>query len=425
MNPNVFPETAILFFNMETWSSSLDFSDLKNNFGSPMYIFNPDAVIQNLEDFSALTLKKNIFFPVKANPHPRLINLLIRLGAGFDCASAYEIHLVLHCGGCCESIIYNSPVLDIPLAIEVAAKGGKVVANSFEIFKKLETFLPKNHTGSLFLRWNPAVEMQSSLSHVLAHGNSLSKFGMTSDEVLKICSQTKLTISGIHTHVGSRINDLSIFSKTMNELHQLCDTIETTSNQQIHYLNLGGGLGVNLDGKNRYPKIKEFTRVLNPLKQSKYEYCLEPGNSLVSNSVGLLCSILETKESQNKKWGFLDVGTNQLINWIALKSPHQILCKNKVPLPLEGPDSLGGPLCFAGDILLSNTILKEHDCGDPFFIQHCGSYCYAIANHFNGFLSPGWVEVDLNNKQSQLIHSKEYAKFISTESKLKVVFEYD
>lgn len=409
---------------MEKWSSTLDFGKLRKEFGSPLYIFNSAVFIQNFNDFSCFTAKEDIYFPIKANPHPRLIQLLISLGAGLDCASKYEIDLALHSGANWESIIYNSPVLNASLAIEALAQGGKVVVNSVEIFKKLESALTHKYRGSLFLRWNPSVEIESPLNHMMAHGSSQSKFGMTSAEILAICSNTKLSISGIHTHIGSRIKNLDLFAITIDKLHELSDKIKQCSNQQIRYLNLGGGLGIDLNGKSSYPSIKEFTSRLNPLKQDKYVYCLEPGNALAGQSIGLLCSILEIKQSQNKKWGFLDVGTNQLVNWIALQSPHRILRENKEALPFEGPDSLGGPLCFAGDVLLHHTDLTGLEVNAPLFIQHCGSYCYAIGNHFNGFLSPGWVEVDLKNDSYSLIQSEECAKFISLDSKLKVIFDY-
>ena len=113
----------------------------------------------------------------------------------------------------------------------------------------------------------------------------------------------------------------------------------------------------------------------------------------MGNAVALLAQILELKEMRGKRWGILDVGSDQLIKVTLLSWSHQIIDRNHRILPNEGPDAIGGPLCFAGDILLSSTNLEGLRPGDPLLIQHAGAYCFAVSNHFNGYHGPAHITV--------------------------------
>lgn len=100
------------------------------------------------------------------------------------------------------------------------------------------------------------------------------------------------------------------------------------------------------------------------------------------------------KTTRGRGWGIIDVGTNQLLKVTIAGFKQTVLNAEHSPLPQRGPDALAGPLCFAGDVILQQTDLGGVKEGDPLFLTHCGSYCSAIGNRFNGHRAPGLLMVE-------------------------------
>lgn len=385
---------------MEKWSQKLNLKSLLQSWGSPYYVFNKPALKKNVEAFTHFVGKaSNIYFPIKANPSKFLLNELHLLGTSFDCASPYEIQLVRNLEIPPSKIIYNSPVLEPLLASKIFNEGASIVIDSEEIYDELKKLLKDDSKGHLFLRVHPDISLEyqtkKSYQKNLAHASHLSKFGLTKNSILKICQDSSFPISGLHIHSGSRMDNLASFKQLMHYLHELAEEIFLATGHKIKQLNVGGGLGINFTPFDAFPTLEQYVNELAPLKKN-FEYFVEPGNALVGNTIGLLTQVKYLKQLNGKRWALIDVGANQLINLIALGTPHQILDKNNNPLPLIGPDSIGGPLCFAGDIVLPQTNLDTVRPGDPLFIQHCGSYCYALSNDFNGQMTPGLLVLDEN-----------------------------
>jgi diaminopimelate decarboxylase len=107
-----------------------------------------------------------------------------------------------------------------------------------------------------------------------------------------------------------------------------------------------------------------------------------------------LTRLSAVKHARGRVWGICDVGTDQLVKHTVANWRHEIVDQRHQPLPADGPDSLAGPLCFAGDILLPKTRLDGAKAGDPLLIRHAGAYCEAIASRFNGRLGPATLVVD-------------------------------
>lgn len=396
---------------METWSQALDFSAIAQKYGTPFYIFNPLILAKNVTILTTFVdAAKNIFYPIKANSFMPVLKELAKLGTSFDCASEYEIKLVQNCGAPFQALIYNSPAPDIDLMRFLLEQGSNVVVDSLSIFERLTESLHLPFKGHIFLRVNPALKapykQEKSYQQLLAHASAHSKFGMPPSIVLQICQNTSIPISGLHVHVGSRMDNIDAFVKLIDYMHHLIDKIHQTTSQKIRFLNSGGGLGINLTSQDHYPSLEEYAQTLTRLKRPDLEYLIEPGNALVGKSMGLLVKVRELKKGTDKSWALIDVSADQLINLIALKTPHQILTQNKTPLPHFGRDSIAGPLCFAGDIVYPETNLEDVKQGDVLFIQHCGSYCYTLSNHFNGQLFSGMGVVEESGNVT-LAHSPE------------------
>jgi diaminopimelate decarboxylase len=130
------------------------------------------------------------------------------------------------------------------------------------------------------------------------------------------------------------------------------------------------------------------------LKRGDLDYFAEPGQSLVGNTMGLLMRVVALKRMRGRRWAIVDVGSDQLMKITTVSWHHQVLDQRGTALPTNGPDAVGGPLCFAGDTILPATDLGAVNEGEVMFLQHAGAYLEAIANRFNGRRSVGMVVLD-------------------------------
>lgn len=390
---------------MESWSKTLDVCKLAETFGTPLYVHNLDALQRNFEAYRSLVRDPgNIRYPVKANPSPAVVGTLARLGGGADCASKHEIDVALGAGIPIEKVAYNSPAPEIDVAVWVLRAGGTTVADSTDVLEELHEALGGElFPGKLFVRVNPGglpgYKTASNIQRYTSHGCDTSQFGIPSEDLVDFLAGYSLPVLGLHTHVGTQMDNVDTFRAGLTFLHRLAALIEERAPQhRIRTLNLGGGLGIPFLEDQSFPAIAELRAALRPHLKRRFEYQVEPGNSLVGDTVSLLTRVVATKNTRGRRWAITDVGTDQLVKFTVARWEHQILDASYRPLPKEGPDAISGPLCFAGDVLMPNTDLGGVSKGDVLLVQHAGAYCEAVASRFNGRRSPAHVVIDENGR---------------------------
>ena len=397
---------------METWSAKIDMRDLSANYGTPLYIFNRAQLRRNFIHYAELLKStSNVFYPVKTNPSMAVLETLAAEGSGVDCATGHEIFLARLAGIPVSRISYYSPAPDICLAENLLKAGASVVLDAPSHIQKLEEHLnDQKFPGKLFLRVNPG-NLPGYLEYAeyhryTAHSSPLSQFGIASEEVIFCLQQTHLPFSGLHVHVGTQMDNLEIFEVCLDFLHDLADIIHENTSHSIEILNLGGGLGIPGRQGEDYPSLISFTKIFASLMQDRFTYRLEPGNSLVGDTIGLLTRVVTRKTTRGRGWGIIDVGTNQLLKVTMAGFGQTVLNAEHSPLPRGGSDAIAGPLCFAGDVILDRTDLTGVKEGDPLFLTHCGSYCSAIGSRFNGYKTPGLLMME-EDKVLGLVQSHE------------------
>lgn len=387
---------------MECWSKSLDFNTLSLKYGTPLYVINLQQIKRNIFDYLALVGKfENIIFPIKANPSLPILRCIESMGCSVDCASQTEIRLAGVAGFSPQRMVYNTPAPDMSLVFELLQTGTSVVLDSEDMVRQIEKHFVQDIQGRILLRVNPEVSFdyssETEWKDMVSHGHNTTKFGIPSENVISILKEMRHQVCGLHIHIGTQMDNVESFKRMLTFLHQLVDTIHSETKHKIRFLDLGGGLGIPFTEEDHFPSIKELTASLLPIKRSGMEYWIEPGHSLVGDAVGLLTKVIAMKTMRGKRWGIIDVGTDQLAKITLLRWPHQVMQANHEPLSHKGPDSLGGPLCFSGDTLLQSTQLDNVKQGDHLFIQHCGAYCYALGNSFNGRVGPAHLIIEDEN----------------------------
>ena len=240
-----------------------------------------------------------------------------------------------------------------------------------------------------------------------AHGTLTSQFGIPSEEVISLLESTKLSISGLHSHVGTQMDNVEIFQENLSALHELCEVIHAITDHKIDTLNLGGGLGIASHREDSFPSIAQLEEALKRQFKPEYTYKMEPGSALLGEATALLTQVITRKTARGKGWAIVDVGSDQLFKVTLAGFSQEVLSAEGALLPREGPDSIAGPLCFAGDVILPATDLTGVEEGDLLILPNAGSYCKAISNRFNGQSEPGTLIVQEDLAQKDLIQENQ------------------
>lgn len=388
--------------SLENWSFGLDLRGLQARFGSNLWVVSAEQLAANLASWSRLAgSPARIAYPVKANPSPAILEILAARGARAECASRAEVDLARLAGFPLARIVYNSPAADPRFAWRLLRDGATVVADSREMLSALDAAAHDagaEPRGRLFLRVNPGIDVRyrrsESWSELTAHAKRTGKFGVPAEEAVEaVAALATLEVTGLHAHVGTQMDHVEPFVALADHLTEIADTIARRTRHRIDVLDLGGGLGIPFSDSDEFPSIESLAGALRPMLSPRFEHWFEPGHALVGNAVALLATVTGLKEVRGRRWAIADVGTDQLAKITLLDWRHPVLGPDGLRLPTTGPDALGGPLCFSGDVLLPNTDLGDLDEGDPILVQHAGAYCASLSNTFNGRRSGGTVVV--------------------------------
>lgn len=385
---------------MYTKFPELDTIAIANRYSTPLYLCNRAQILRNLDDFvEFLGSSNHILFPVKANPCLATLQILAEQGCGADCAAPHEVHLARLAGIPTAQLSYYSPAPDLDLAESLLREGATVIIDAPSKLAALEIRLREvPFHGKLFLRVNPSLSQSYSKTAAYQqytdHGSLSSQFGLPSEEVIPLLKSTSLPFSGLHVHVGTQMDNVEIFQAVLAALHELCSEVNLQTPHQINQINLGGGLGVAAHEGETFPTIRELGTALKRKMRPEFTYKMEPGNALLGNAMGLLTKVVTRKRTRDREWAIVDVGTDQLLKVTFAGFDQQILRSDGQPLPREGVDSIAGPLCFAGDILLPATDLTGVEEGDVLLLTNTGTYCRAIGSRFNGRSAPGTLLID-------------------------------
>ena len=400
--PRAAPHSALA--TLESWSADLDLRDIQSRFGSCLWIVSAPQLRRNLAAWTTLTgAADRICYPVKANPSPAILEILAAAGARAECASPTEILLARLAGFPAERLVYGSPAPDLDAAWQLLVEGGTVVADSADMLRALDARAAVGASPApsarLLVRVNPSIDIRyrrsESWSELTSHARRNGKFGIPSEEIPGLLADVRhLQVSGLHAHVGTQMDHEEPFLALAEHLQSIASEIARTTAHRITILDLGGGLGIPFTDADRFPSIEALAESITPHLSPRFEHWFEPGHALVGNAVALLGTITAVKSTRGTRWAIADIGSDQLAKITLLNWRHRMLGPDGRPLPMTGPDALGGPLCFSGDTLLPSTDASALSVGDPVLVQHTGAYCAALASTFNGRRSGGTVVVD-------------------------------
>jgi len=409
--------------NNEFYCENVLLSKVAEQYGTPTYVYSRDAIeLAYLAYANALEGRDDmVCFAIKANSNLAVLNVLARLGAGFDVVSQGELERVLAAGGKAERVVFSGvskQSVEIQKALEVGIHCFNVESEA-ELERINNVAAAMGKVAPISFRVNPNVD--AGTHPYISTGLKENKFGIAIDEALRIylhaASLKNVKITGMDCHIGSQLTEIAPFMDAMDKLLQLIDEL-MVNGITIAHLDLGGGLGVCYTDEVP-PSAQEYiAAVLTKIGDRNLKLIFEPGRSIVANAGVLLTEVEYLKHNESKNFAIVDAAMNDMLR-PALYSAYLDI----VPLKINEQATqycydVVGPVCETGDFLGKDRDLAI-SAGDLLAVCSSGAYGFTMSSNYNTRTRA--AEVMIDDDQMHEVRSREtFADLIRGESILSL-----
>ncbi len=391
---------------------------IAERFGTPCYVYSRATLSRHWHAFDeALGARAHLIcFAVKANPNLAVLNLLARLGGGFDIVSVGELERVLAAGGDPAKVIFSGVgkrADEIARALEVGIRCFNVESES-ELARLNAIAVARGVVAPVSLRVNPDVDAQSH--PYISTGLKENKFGIdikVAEAVYRHAAALPgLRVVGIDCHIGSQLTSLGPFIDALERVLVLADRL-AEQGIPIEHLDLGGGLGIRYTDEDPPLPAAYAAALSERLGARAFEVILEPGRAIAGNAGVLLTRVEYLKPTPTHRFAIVDAAMNDLLR-PALYGAEQEIVPVRRPDPDPDPNALNapscelydivGPVCETGDFLGRARRLALAE-GDLLAIRGSGAYGFSMSSNYNS--RPRAAEVMVDGDQAHLVRRRE------------------
>ena len=392
-------------------SEQVSLSQIADQFGTPSFVYSRATIERHWHAFNDAFGDQPhlICYAVKASSNIAILNLLARLGSGFDIVSQGELERVLAAGGNPENVVFSGvgkTKTEIERALEVGIKCFNVESESE--LKRIESVAAvMGKTAPISIRVNPDVDAKTH--PYIATGLKENKFGVDMDCAKRLyhyaADSAQLNIVGIDCHIGSQLTSISPYLDAVDRILALVDDLKQ-SGIALQHIDMGGGLGITYQEESP-PSPKKYIAALIQKIDPSVEVIIEPGRAIVGNAGILLCRVEYLKETSDRNYAIIDAAMNDLIRPALYQSWHTVVpvmqSTNTDSVPVRDYDIVG-PVCETGDFIAKQRPLQVIE-GDLLAIRSAGAYGFTMSSNYNTRNRAAEVMVD--GEQSYLIRPRE------------------
>ena len=408
--------------NARLYAEDVEVAAIAATHGTPCYVYSRATIERHWHAFDrALAGHPHLIcYAVKANSNLAVLNLMARLGSGFDIVSVGELERVLAAGGVPDKIVFSG----VGKRRDEIARALEVGIRCFNAESQAEVLLLNQVAGelgkqaALSLRVNPDVDPETH--PYIATGLKESKFGIAIQEAIEVYTRAAelphVRVQGVDCHIGSQLTRLAPFVDALERVLELVQRLQDRG-IAIQHLDLGGGLGIRYQDEEPPLPAEHAAALLERLQDLPYEILLEPGRAIVGNAGILVTRVELLKLSAHKNFAVVDAAMNDLLR-PALYSAWQAI----IPVvPRDGDESrcydVVGPVCETGDFLGKNRELDIRP-DDLLAIRSAGAYGFVMSSNYN--TRPRAAEVMVDGEHVQLVrHRESVAELYARECVLK------
>ena len=396
--------------NEQLYVEDLPVKQLAEEFGTPLYIYSRATLERHWHAFdSALGEHPHLIcYAVKANSNIGILNVMAKLGSGFDIVSQGELERVLEAGGEASKVVFSGVAksrAEIMRALEVGIRCFNVESvaelhHINQIAGEMEKIAP------ISLRVNPDVDAHTH--PYISTGLKENKFGVSVDEAREVyklaATLPHVKITGMDCHIGSQLTELQPFLDATDRLIRLMEQLKEDG-ITLKHLDLGGGLGVTYTDETPPHPSDYATALLNKLKNYEdLEIILEPGRAIAANAGILLAKVQYLKSNESRNFAITDTGMNDMIRPALYEAYMNIIEIDRTLEREKATYDVVGPVCETSDFLGKQRELAIAE-GDYIAQRSAGAYGASMSSNYNS--RPRTAEVLVDRNKAHLIRRRE------------------
>ena len=396
--------------NEQLYVEDLPVKQLAEEFGTPLYIYSRATLERHWHAFDSALGKHPhlICYAVKANSNIGILNVMAKLGSGFDIVSQGELERVLAAGGEASKVVFSGVAKsrsEIMRALEVGIRCFNVESIA-ELYHINQIAGEMVKVAPISLRVNPDVDAHTHpyISTVLKEN----KFGVSVDEAREVyklaATLPHVKITGMDCHIGSQLTELQPFLDATDRLIRLMEQLKEDG-IKLKHLDLGGGLGVTYTNETPPHPSDYATALLNKLKDYEdLEIILEPGRAIAANAGILVAKVQYLKSNESRNFAITDTGMNDMIRPALYEAYMNIIEIDRTLGRKKAIYDVVGPVCETSDFLGKQRELAIAE-GDYIAQRSAGAYGASMSSNYNS--RPRTAEVLVDGNKAHLIRRRE------------------
>lgn len=403
--------SSFIYQDNQLFVEEVPLTAIAAKFGTPCYVYSSAAIRYAYQAFEHAFGQRNhlICYAVKANSNLAILNLLARLGSGFDIVSGGELQRVLKAGGDPQKTVFSgvgktSEEMRAALTANILCFN---VESEMELIALNEIAGQMGKTAPISLRVNPDVD--ANTHPYISTGLKENKFGVPAAEAERIYTLAQqlphIQVSGLDCHIGSQLTEIAPFIEAAHKMLGLVERLQAIG-IAVKHLDLGGGLGVRYDQETP-PTIEEYVKALCTATENyPQQLLIEPGRSMVNNAGVLLTQVHYLKHSPYRNFAIVDAAMNDLLRPTLYQAYHSVqpVTKRKEETKIY---QIVGPVCETGDFLGHDRKLALRK-DDLLAIMSAGAYGMSMSSNYN--TRPRAAEVMVEGNTIHLVRSRETAE---------------
>ena len=396
--------------NNQLMAENLPVKQLAEQFGTPLYIYSKATLERHWHAFDNAFGEHPhlVCFAVKSNPNIAILNVMAKLGSGFDIVSQGELERVLAAGGDAAKVVFSGVAKshqEIARALEVNIRCFNVESEA-ELLRINQIAGDMGKIAPISLRVNPDVDAHTH--PYISTGLKENKFGVSVEqarEVYKVAATLpNIKIVGMDCHIGSQLTELQPFLDAVDRLIVLMEQLKQDG-IHLKHLDLGGGLGVTYTDE-APPHPTEYAKALwEKLRAfSELEIIVEPGRAITANAGILVTKVEYLKSNESRNFAIVDAGMNDMIRPALYQAYMNILEIDRTLAREEKIYDVVGPICETSDFLGKQRKLAIAE-GDYLAQRSAGAYGASMSSNYNS--RPRTAEVMVDGDKAHLIRRRE------------------
>ena len=378
-------------------AEGVSLADVAGRYGTPCFVYSRAALEGAFRQFDAAfgEAPHLVCYAVKANPNLALLNLLARLGSGFDIVSGGELARVIAAGGDPGKIVFSGvgkTIAEMHRGLELGIHCFNVESTS-ELDHLDAVAGQAGKRAPVSIRVNPDVDPETH--PYISTGLKETKFGVALDDALPLyrhaAGLANVEVRGIDMHIGSQIEGLDPHLEAAAKMLALVDRL-SAEGIRLEHIDFGGGIGIRYRDEEAVDPNQYALAIRRLLGSRPLKLLFEPGRFLVGNAGVLLTRVSYLKPGPSRNFAIVDAAMNDLLRPALYDAWHEV----RPVLPRTLAEQLWqvvGPVCESADFLARDRMLALVE-GDLLAILSAGAYAMAMSSNYNSRARAAEVIVD-------------------------------